>query len=1152
MLKLDLNLTKEQKTVRLGKIRDRFATYFGFVTSGSIAEALALNQVISDINPTTGNPGSAGADQLRQSRARAGARALIDSRAKRVFEIFLDAGNGAFKTFLDQSVTEEVARNNSIIGKLEQTLQGTGGSDEYKKYIEIHYCDAASNNNGGIFHNDLGTIGFDDTGGSLQEDAKKKLSAFRMQHPLLAPGERNADLLTVFFNAFPTLELVRATPVLDVRMYSSRQVFQDGKLAAISLQKFLEGAVDAPEGTNQNSALRAIGLASQITASAFGNTDLNFTDYSITGMELFRAPQTMVNPDATRVRNNFLAPIIDPFRPLASIKSLDVEVRSAVGLISTKTAKLEIVLHDRSRMGEFADMIKPDRFGTSFVDVEYGWSHPDQVEDDANSLNGNPYADILNLTRAKEHYNITNSSFSFDEVGQVNITLSLVTRGVSEMAELSITSRQDPVKSQITELEKLSKVINRLSAIVFGNGNESQNSSTHTHRAEIRGNQALGAVGDSTNMLVVSGELMRSLAQLRDTLSGPNVNGSSSSTARRAAAAQMRTAINDIIGPPTSRNVTTPAVVASNRPPQVAARPARTVRRNTGIQEVGGVITRIQRTVNSDIRTSLSNINGSSEPDDFTADIFLKTMPNLPKDFFNTINNRSRTVVLGGVSGENRTNIQNENAQFNTFSDNIGERPIRHVLSLGTVFMSFVAKPLASMEDKFEEVQVYFYNFNNKASVMSHCNISQFPIYTEFFAREYSRLRLENMNRSVNLSVVEFVGFLANKMVDDPLNPAYGINDIYRLGEDGRTLEIVGAGRNDEQKQDDFNEKMRTKMERYNIGKSPDFQMPQITVDLEALPYSENPNKTILKIHVYDKSCSTKGPLRELLSLSTENLMAQLSSFPADEQAQQAFQDQRDPGQPTQRRSRHHGAAGHRSTRQAANIAQPADEVITGDTLRQNWREIYSNTINQAIDLKLIRSVSEEESSRNREGVNINTVNPQYRFIGGPKRLKEMVMQYVPHIIYGCMGTTVKTANLSTQQNAQLATINMQRSLNADPVLANGEQAGGVPLSVYPCELSITTLGCPFIRHSQEIFVDFNTNTTADNIYYVTGLSHKIEAGNYETTIKLTPNDAFAQYRNMISQFNNASIFLSDTLSRGNNTPNPTTTQQQQQQPSNR
>jgi len=103
-----------------------------------------------------------------------------------------------------------------------------------------------------------------------------------------------------------------------------------------------------------------------------------------------------------------------------------------------------------------------------------------------------------------------------------------------------------------------------------------------------------------------------------------------------------------------------------------------------------------------------------------------------------------------------------------------------------------------------------------------------------------------------------------------------------------------------------------------------------------------------------------------------------------------------------------------------------------------------------------------------------------------------------------------------------MSTINMQRSLNGDPVLANGEQPGGVPLSIYPVQLSITTLGCPFVRYSQELFVDFNTNTTADNIYYVTGLTHKFEGGTFETTLKLTANDAFGQYRNLIGQLNTA------------------------------
>ena len=128
----------------------------------------------------------------------------------------------------------------------------------------------------------------------------------------------------------------------------------------------------------------------------------------------------------------------------------------------------------------------------------------------------------------------------------------------------------------------------------------------------------------------------------------------------------------------------------------------------------------------------------------------------------------------------------------------------------------------------------------------------------------------------------------------------------------------------------------------------------------------------------------------------------------------------------------------------------------------------------------------------------------------------------MPHIIYGAMATTIKTATLGSQSDPALNTINIQRSLNASPIQPNGQQAGGVPLSVYPVELNMTSLGCPILRYGQEIFVDYNTNTSIDNIYYITGLQHKIEAGNFETTIKFTAVDAFGRYRNLISQLNTA------------------------------
>ena len=126
------------------------------------------------------------------------------------------------------------------------------------------------------------------------------------------------------------------------------------------------------------------------------------------------------------------------------------------------------------------------------------------------------------------------------------------------------------------------------------------------------------------------------------------------------------------------------------------------------------------------------------------------------------------------------------------------------------------------------------------------------------------------------------------------------------------------------------------------------------------------------------------------------------------------------------------------------------------------------------------------------------------------------------------MGTTIKTATIGSQSDPALNTINMQRSLNASPLLPNGQQVVGVPLSVYPVELNVTCTGCTLLRYGQELFFNYNTNTSIDNIYYITGLQHKIEAGSFETTNKFTAVDSFGRYRSLRSQLNTAQKTLAD------------------------
>lgn len=1078
---------RAQKNARLTQLKAFFRKYYGFIGSRDIAEALSLQQAIGradrqpppppgvrsrttpDTTSTRNNRTPTNAADVQAAIGDLNVRA--DPALVPIFEILMEGDSTVAKTILTNDA--EAIRN-----KLNDLVTGTPTSPatpadqqqqlaNISRCIKIHYCRDAKNDSA-LEQNQICFLDLDNAVPILASEGdsseiKRRIAVVRMDHPLLMPGEKNAELLSVFFNGIPTLELTRATPVLNIKFFSTRQTLEGNKLSAITLQKFVEGARDIGEKTQSNVALHAFAKSNQIpTSSVNGNRSsvVDFNTYTVTGLELFRMPQSLQNIEGYKQTDNYLAPIIDPFRPLASIKSFSVDVKSAYGLQGTRTATLEIVLHDRSRMAEFADFVKPDRFGETFLEVEYGWLHPDLARDQ------NPYADLLNLTRSVEHFTIVTSNFNFDEVGQVNITLNLIGRGTAESTELSIVGETaaSRIQTQIRQIEKLSETINRLSGVVFPN--QAQSSENSTHRREIRGIQGLSAAGDATNNLILSRDVIRELNRLNATL-----NQRSASPALRPAANQLKTAIQDLVG----------------------------VRENSNAPGENSRLAAVSQTLNLEIRTILNSLNDGPDKTNknrFYNDSFLRTMPvwNDIKD--NLARDRPQpTQSRDATPRQQLPSTGNNNASALPPDQRLPGWSGAKVVSLGTLLTAFVAKPLAALKNsdntlKFKEVQMYFYNFNNKASWMSHCNISQFPVQTDYFTREYGRMRMESVSRTVNLSVNEFLSFVASRIVDDVINPAYGISDLYKINEEQQA--VAKSERS-------FERDMETRMRNQNIGHHPDFVPPQVTFEIEATPSTEvdattGNSQTVLKIHVFDKACSPNNPYRELLNLATENVLGTLSAYPGD---------------PPQRTANEDLAI------QNANAGTEEERANVRNELRQNWRQLHNAVVEDVRRLGLIAPINSAEGQQS------ETAN-QYRFSGGPQQLKEYIMKGMPHIIYGAMATTIKNATLGSQSDPALNTINIQRSLNASPVQPNGQQPGGVPLSVYPVELNMTSLGCPILRYGQEIFVDYNTNTSIDNIYYITGLQHKIEAGSFETTIKFTAVDAFGRYRNLISQLNTA------------------------------
>jgi hypothetical protein len=112
-----------------------------------------------------------------------------------------------------------------------------------------------------------------------------------------------------------------------------------------------------------------------------------------------------------------------------------------------------MILHDRSRLHEIADFVKPDLYSTTEFLLEYGWHHPD-----GNDYERNPFGALLNAMRVKEKYGIVNSSFQFEDNGEVRISLQLAMKGANEYRTVQI-GNNEKVQGALREITNLQERI---------------------------------------------------------------------------------------------------------------------------------------------------------------------------------------------------------------------------------------------------------------------------------------------------------------------------------------------------------------------------------------------------------------------------------------------------------------------------------------------------------------------------------------------------------------------------------------------------------------------------------------------------------------------------------------------------------------------
>jgi hypothetical protein len=279
--------------------------------------------------------------------------------------------------------------------------------------------------------------------------ATPHVSVIELLDSRIGVAVRDTAALSIFTSMIPTQTISRAVPYVSISVITSgsNSLREDGSPVPgnFNLVRYLRGREPVTSQT----------VRPLVTLGTGG--------LKPGGMELFTSPQTLVS-DYDNLFNSEFFPTqpVDRFRPLLTLTNLTIGVVSAgAGMMSYKNASMNVVLHDRGRLSEISQLVQPGAYKDTEIEIEYGWSI-DPGSGNATKENGvltgfalqdDVFAQFIDSLRCKERFGVVNSSFEFDDAGQVKIALTLFTKSAYELRSMDISSQNS--KNAAQELKKV-------------------------------------------------------------------------------------------------------------------------------------------------------------------------------------------------------------------------------------------------------------------------------------------------------------------------------------------------------------------------------------------------------------------------------------------------------------------------------------------------------------------------------------------------------------------------------------------------------------------------------------------------------------------------------------------------------------------------
>ena len=972
--------------------------------------------------------------------------------------------------------------------KIEELKKSTDPKTGNPNYFEIFnteemcFAKTAATNIDGKLEN---VFLVNDTGSDDKIKAEKlnpSLAYILVDSPDLRIGTRNSLELSTFFNTLSTIELSKCQPYFNATFILPNIVKNESGTIykTASITQFLEGTPTSTQfetdihKTIEASFNRSVGAGEKkfdvlsvntnISAFTMPQTINNFNEYYVGHNQNIRPHSDLRNTRATSIH--------DITRPFMTIKSFSVDVAPTQGLMSFKSGKLSLVLHDRTRMIDIAPFIKPDLFGSygSEIAIEYGWSHTDAMSTDGVTVgkNNNYLAEFLNSSRVTEKYIITNSSFNMDANGQVNIDLSIAMRGPVDIR--SVLLKSDPPK-------EIAKTAANTAKIALGNALSTiaEDSGYPANGIMVIDNVTGGVV---TEILSITDTKSKNKPKLANNFVAKYKKFKSNLKKAKSFNQLQYYLYTDF----TKLGVSNPIEIKRNEGNELTTYTSNenapayegdelkrfnvfksklNLALKNFVDELNGkVLSEINKSSKAQKELIAKIIGGLDEYDPFYNKEWLKLFYEINLGQKNVEKNGLPIKGIGGIGGTS-------------------------YVSFGSFLIGLIGTHLTNT-GKFDEIQIVSYTANEFCGLMSNLNIASFLIPRD----ELEEFLNDIFNAGVSLTLESVISQVIERFIHTRLQICYGIKNLYKRDAAKNTVAksekasiqkksvnnqlrkiYIGLAKDTGVTEDSTAKESSIKQEEFNDVR---FVLPKIKFTFDTITSKKsNYEKTISRISIFDQNDNPFGSINTIMKDVYDNgaitVAAQLNKLRAEYNSK--------------------AKSGQKKVKKAF------------------YQKSYS-----LIESLIKRKLLTETGSKG-----VYTLSSGFQF----DVLKSNFKNIMPSITYGTQNSAIIEASVSTVNEAKLNTIYLTRSeRSADGKKQKKQQAVKVnfekdlPLRVLPTQAQVTLFGCPFVNFAQYIFLDFETGTTIDNSYAVTGIKHDLTPGKFTTQLTLSYGDVYGKYKN--------------------------------------